>query len=195
MEMRRPLTLVLAAALAALAFAVLACGALAEPAPAAPGFGRLIAPTGACPGQGDLGAPAARQERTMRCMVNYARARGGLRALRRSRRLDRSAGRKSGDMLRCDDFSHEACGREFTYWMERVGFIGRDQCWRAAENIAWGSGRLGTVRSIFTAWINSEGHRENILGRFGWIGVGLRAGELEGFSGAHVWTQHFATIC
>jgi hypothetical protein len=52
--------------------------------------------------------------------------------------LARAADHKSADILRCDEFSHEACGREFTHWIERFGFHG---C-AAAENIAWGGGSL-----------------------------------------------------
>ena len=108
--------------------------------------------------------------------------------------LDRSAAEKSGDILRCDNFSHYACGREFTYWMQRVGYIPA-RCWRAGENIAWGTGDLGTVRSIFRAWIHSPRHLENILGPYSQLGVGLRVGNLEGHSDAHVWTQHFGSHC
>lgn len=130
----------------------------------------------------------------MRCMTNYARSRAGLRRLRDTRSLDTSARRKSGDIIRCRSFSHFACGRDFTYWMKRTGYL-PGGCWRAGENIAWGSGAYATVRSIFSAWIHSAGHRENILGRgFGNFGVGLRAGRLRGHN-AHVWTQHFGTHC
>jgi hypothetical protein len=83
--------------------------------------------------------------------------------------------------------------REFTYWMEHFGYLG-SSCARAGENIAWGSGPLGSVRSIFSAWIHSDGHRANILsGAFQDFGIGLRIGRLEGISGAHVWTQEFGS--
>lgn len=160
--------------------------ALWAPVPAAAG---LVAPASACPGQSNVHAPAAAQEQTMRCLVNYARERRGLDPLATVASLTRAAGRKSGDILRCDEFSHEACGREFTYWMERFGY---DAC-RAAENIAWGTGNLGTPRSIFRAWMRSSGHRHNILGPYEDTGIGLQVGELEGVRGAHVWTQQFGS--
>ena len=47
------------------------------------------------------------------------------------------------------------------------------------------------MRSIFSAWMHSAGHRENILGPYGQIGIGLRVGGLDGHGGAHVWTQEF----
>jgi uncharacterized protein YkwD len=105
--------------------------------------------------------------------------------------LDRAARGKSGDILRCDQFDHAACGREFTHWFERVGYAGR--CTAFGENIAWGTGSLGSVRNIFRAWIGSPGHRANILGEFEEIGIGLRVGTLEGNSRAHVWTQEFGS--
>jgi uncharacterized protein YkwD len=170
-------------------FLLVAGGALIPADPAAAG---LVAPDSACPGQLNGNAPAAAQERAMRCLVNYAREKRGLDPLATVPLLTRAAGRKSGDILRCDEFSHTACGREFTYWMERTGYIGGG-CWQAGENIAWGTGSLGTPRSIFKSWLGSAGHRRNILGSFEDIGIGLQVGELEGVRGAHVWTQQFGT--
>jgi uncharacterized protein YkwD len=63
----------------------------------------------------------------------------------------------------------------------------------AGENIAWGSGSLGAPRSIFQAWMRSQGHRENILGPYEEIGIGLQTGSLEGYGGAHVWTEEFGS--
>jgi uncharacterized protein YkwD len=145
----------------------------------------------ACSTQARLSAPAAVQERAMLCLTNRARGDRGLAALAAADPLVRAAGHKSADILRCDDFSHEACGREFTYWIERFGFGG---C-ASAENIAWGGGGLGGVRSIFRLWMHSSGHRENILGPYEEIGIGLEIGRLEGNSGAHVWTQDFGGGC
>lgn len=144
-----------------------------------------------CPGQGDAGAPATAQERTMLCLVNRARQGRGLEPLAAPASLARAAARKSADILRCDEFSHEACGREFTYWIERVGYRG---C-RQGENIAYGSGSYATPGSIFQMWMRSSGHRENILGPYDDVGIGLQVGKLEGHGGAHVWTQEFGTRC
>ncbi len=130
----------------------------------------------------------------MRCMTNFARTHAGVGQLTNTRSLDRSAARKSRDIIRCNSFSHFACGRDFTYWMTRTGYLPAS-CWRAAENIAWGSGAYGSPGSIFRAWMNSPGHRENILSpSYSAIGVGLVTGRLEGHR-AHVWTQHFGRHC
>jgi len=130
----------------------------------------------------------------MLCMTDFARAQAGLAELATAEELEQSAGDKGGDILRCDSFSHFACGREFTYWMRQTGYIS-SQCWRVGENLAWGTDGYGTVRSIFRAWMNSPGHRENILGDFTQVGISLRVGTLEGQPGTHVWAQHFGSRC
>jgi uncharacterized protein YkwD len=178
----------LAIALVGLAAALLA------PSAGAMNLQRLIAPTSTCAGQTDPGATVAEQERAMHCMTDYARGHAGMAGLGDAADLDRSARDKSDDILRCDSFSHYACGRQFTYWMERVGYTSAS-CWRAGENIAWGTGEGGSVRSIFRSWIHSSVHRENILGAYGQIGVGLEVGRLAGRDGVHVWTQHFGSHC
>ncbi len=122
----------------------------------------------------------------MLCLVNRARDALGLAPLAAPRSLARAAERKSGDILRCDEFSHEACGREFTYWFDQVGYHG---C-REAENIAYARGGFATPKRIFGLWMGSPGHRRNILGPYREIGIGLRIGALGGHR-AHIWTQEF----
>lgn len=160
----------------------------------APAGGPLTAPPAACPGQENLAAPSEAQERAMACMVAFARRQVGLGDLAQQAALDHSAQEKSRDVLRCDSFSHFACGREFTYWMQQSGYTSAS-CWRVGENLAWGSGEQGTVRSIFTAWMRSPGHRVNILGDFEETGLSLQVGTLEGLSGTRVWAQHFGSRC
>jgi uncharacterized protein YkwD len=154
----------------------------------------LVAPTSACPNQTDLGDSTAVQEQAMRCMTNFARRHDGLGQFGNAAALDHSAIRKTGDIIRCDSFSHYACGRDFTYWMQRSGYLAA-RCWRAGENIAWGADRQGSVRSIFVAWLHSPEHRANLLGRYSQIGIALSVGTLEGHRDAHVWTQDFGSHC
>ena len=131
----------------------------------------------------------------MRCMHNYARAKAGRGALASNSLLASSSDAKTGDMMRCAQFSHTACGRETLYHVKRVGYTSGG-CWGAAENIAWGSGSRGSVRSIMSAWLHSDGHRTNILnGRYREIGVGLRKGTFQGYSSAQVWTAHLGYRC
>ena len=127
-------------------------------------------------------------------MTNFARERSGLAPLGDARALDRAARAKSADIIRCGQFSHEACGREWTYWIQRFGYL-RGGCWSAGENIAWGDGRMATVRSIFTGWVYSPPHLANILGDFTEVGIGFKVGSIEGARAAHVWTQDFGSTC
>lgn len=161
---------------------------------AVPGAGAsLIAPVTACPDQTGAASPTA-QEQAMRCMTGFARSQAGLGALADSPQLDLSAADKGADVLRCDSFSHTACGREFTYWMQQAGYLS-EACWHVGENLAWGVGAYGTVRSIFRAWMRSPEHRHNILGDYEAVGLNRQVGELEGQADTVVWTAHFGSHC
>jgi len=154
----------------------------------------LIAPAAICPDQDSLTAPVEAQEQAMLCMTDFARAGAGLGELADAAELDRSALDKAEDVIRCDSFSHFACGREFTYWIRAAGYIG-EQCWHAGENLAWGSGEYGSVRAIFRAWMSSPTHRQNILGDYSQLGIALTTGSLEGHQAARVWAAHFGSHC
>jgi uncharacterized protein YkwD len=178
-----------------LTFAALALVAALVATPAqARRLSALVAPTSACPNQADLTDSTAVQEQAMRCMTNFAREHAGLGPLGNAAALDNSAIRKGDDILRCDNFSHFACHRPFTFWMQRSGYLAA-RCWRAGENIAWGTLSEATVRSIFVAWLHSPEHRANLLGRYSQIGISLSVGSLEGKNKAHVWTQDFGSHC
>lgn len=176
--------------LATLAIALTGAASFAASAPAA----SLIAPVDACPNQESRVAAAATQEQTMLCMTNFARAQVGEGALEDTAALQESAGDKARDILDCESFSHYACGREFTYWMRATGYLSA-QCWRVGENLAWGAGEYGTVRSIFRALMRSPEHRANILGDFSQVGIDLQTGALNGSGRANVWAQHFGSHC
>lgn len=130
----------------------------------------------------------------MRCLTNYARVHAGLAPLVSDPALNRSASLKSRDILRCHQFDHRACGRNFLYWIERAGYLD-SSCWKVGENIALGTGAEGTPRAIFDAWLGSEDHRHNILGPYRDLGVGVRVGTFGDLGDAHVWTQHFGMVC
>ena len=91
----------------------------------------------------------------MRCMHNYARSKVGRAALRSTSLLASSSDAKSYDILRCQNFSHTACGRSMPYHFNRVGYT-FCSTWRVAENTAWGSGSYGSVRSRMSGWLHSE---------------------------------------
>jgi uncharacterized protein YkwD len=162
----------------------------------APALARLAAPSGTCgPAADDPNAAVAAQDQAMECLVNFARQQAGMPKLADSRKLDGSADNKAADIMHCNSFSHEACGRDFLYWFRRGGYIGGD-CWWAGENLAWGTGSLGSASSIVKAWLHSPSHRANLLGgEYVDFGISLRIGGLSGSSDAHVWVNHFGRHC
>jgi uncharacterized protein YkwD len=152
----------------------------------------LVAPRGTCP---EAALSTAAEEATMLCLTNYARAQAGEGPLEPALALEDSASEKAEDILNCDSFSHFACGREFSYWIRASGYMST-ACWHVGENLAWGTGRYGTVSSIFRAWLRSTEHRENLLDSgFTEVGIDLRVGNLEGERGARIWTQAFGSHC
>jgi uncharacterized protein YkwD len=155
---------------------------------------RLLAPAGACGAQQDAGASVRSQERAMRCMVNHARRSAGLAPLHsRGTHLGRSTDRKAADILACG-FSHTACGNPFTKRMSDAGYA--KGCFAAGENIAWGSGVLGSPRQVMASWLASAGHRANLLSsRFTDHGIGLRTGALAGVDNAAVWVHQLGRAC
>lgn len=155
----------------------------------------LSAPNDVCVGADEVNAGPGEQESAMGCLLNYARRKAGLAALTDLQKLDGAADNKAGDILRCNQFSHEACGRDFLYWFNRSGYTNA-RCWWVGENLAWGTGSLGSARSIMSAWLHSPDHRANLLStQYTQYGMGLRVGSLSGNSNAHVWVNHFGRHC
>lgn len=99
---------------------------------------RLTAPAGLCAGE-DISSTQQRPGaiRAMVCLTNFARQRRGLPRFQMDDRLSDSASSKAADILRCNAFSHTACGRPFTWAMNKE-YISGASCWRAGENIARG---------------------------------------------------------
>jgi len=114
-------------------------------------------------------------------LVNVARADAGCRAVRVDARLATAARLHSEDMARQSYFSHTSLdGR--TPWdrMRTQGYTNG-----SGENIAAG---YGTPAAVMAGWMNSSGHRANILNcSSAAIGVGIGKG---GSYGTY-WTQDF----
>jgi uncharacterized protein YkwD len=183
----------LVAGLATVALAAALAGPGAEAA-SARHKDRLLAPKKVCQKQGQVSLSAARQEGVMRCTHNYARRKAGLRAMRKRGGLQWSAGQKAVEILKCQDFSHSACGRDPFYWLRRTGLL--RGCYGAGENIGFGSGKHGSVRNVMSAWLHSDGHRRALLSsRHRTFGVGVARGSFRGFSSTQIWVAHFAYTC
>ncbi len=123
----------------------------------------------------------------MRCLVAYARDHAGAGRIAANRSLDKAAGRKAGDVMRCE-FSHTACGHPADLYPRRFGYASGSWGW--GENLAWGKGNRGTARQILIAWLNSPPHRETMLdGSYEHLGVGMKKGSYGGAKRASIWVM------
>ncbi|HUR84050.1 MAG TPA: CAP domain-containing protein [Solirubrobacteraceae bacterium] len=180
--------------LAAVLLAAAAVALPAAPAHAASGaYDAYLAPPSTCPGSDALTLLASEQVGAMLCLVDYVRATRGVPALARSPMLAESAGAKADDIVRCDEFSHTACGRSVEAPFEQSGYITSDVSWDVGENLAFGRDLLGSPRSIMRAWLESDGHRENLFAeRWADQGVAFRKpSALLGLTAEAVWVSHF----
>jgi uncharacterized protein YkwD len=115
-----------------------------------------------------------RVEAAMVCVLNGERKRAGRQPLDRARRLDRSAGRHTRDMVEQGYFAHQREGgptllqriRQADYFdRARVGLYG--------ENLGYAPPENASARRITDAFSVSEDHRRTMLyGRFRDVGVG-----------------------
>jgi uncharacterized protein YkwD len=164
-----------------LLLAVLATVVVAALAPAA--AGARCRDAGARPGQ----VSNTRLAAATRCLVNVERRHYGLRKLRTSRSLTRAARRHARDMAIYRFFSHTSpWGASSLERIASAGYLRGARNWSVGENIAWGSGWRGSPREIVRSWMQSPGHRSNILDRgFRQLGLGVALGSPEGMpSGA-----------
>jgi uncharacterized protein YkwD len=107
------------------------------------------------------------------CLINRQRARHGLRPLRLDPRLNKASTLHSRNMVRQNYFDHG----NFVARILRASYLRGARSWAVGENIAWGTGPLATPAQIVRGWMNSPGHRSNILNpRFRDIGVGIADG-------------------
>ncbi|MFI6937875.1 sigma-70 family RNA polymerase sigma factor [Streptomyces sp. NPDC050418] len=111
-------------------------------------------------------------------LVNTERAKAGCAPVKLDSRLSKAAQLHSEDMSANDYFSHTSQdGRSF---VDRAKAQGVDN--PGAENIAKGQ---GSAQSVMDAWMNSEGHRANILN------CGLKTMGLGVTTNDWTWTQMF----
>ena len=162
--------------------------ALVAPAEAATGKrSSSCSDTREVPAAGNLG----QVERATLCLLNAERAKRDVRPLARDWRLARAADRHTDDMVEQGYFQHDSRnGESFSDRIRDTGYLSRVSSWAVGENIAWGSGRLSTAEAIVKAWMDSPGHRANILnGRYREIGIGLTLGSPRGGNGATYATE------
>lgn len=127
-------------------------------------------------------SPLASYETEVIRLTNLERTKRGLPALTTNWQLSRIARYKSQDMINKNYFAHNSptYGSPFTM-MQSFGL----KFSAAGENIAYGQ---RSPQEVVTAWMNSPGHRANILSTaYTQIGVGAAKKS----DGTLFWTQHF----
>ncbi|MEE8067026.1 sporulation protein [Clostridioides difficile] len=115
-------------------------------------------------------------------LVNIERAKAGLNPLTLDSSISNVATKKSQDMIDNNYFSHNSptYGSPFDM-LKKFGISYKT----AGENIAMGQ---KTPKEVVNAWMNSEGHRKNIMNpNFSKIGVGVAQKSV----GSIYWTQIF----
>jgi uncharacterized protein YkwD len=154
-----------------------------------------IAPTSVC-ADATWRSSVGAQQASMRCLINYARAKRGRAALRFDRTLQRTAALKMEQILACGEFSHTPCGQSFKSVFVRSGFGKNASASSVGENLAWGSRSLGDPRAILRAWLNSPEHRENLFNpnwRLQAVAV-KRLDSWQGRENVSLWVAHYARL-
>ncbi len=119
-------------------------------------------------------------------LTNAERARAGLPPLRLAAKLSQAAQRHAEDMVRNRFFSHT--GSDGSTLVDRARAVGYNYS-MVGENIAAGG---ATPAATMRQWMNSPGHRQNILNRrFTEIGFGYVSAPSDRYR--HYWVQVFGT--
>lgn len=111
-------------------------------------------------------------------LINEARLAEGLSPLAFNTKLDVAAQRKANDMVARGYFNHDTPdGQKFWNVIKAAGYNYR----RAGENLAV---HFESVDVLVNAWLNSPGHRYNIMtASFTDTGIGIAYGENQGYQG------------
>jgi uncharacterized protein YkwD len=160
---------------------------------AAPAGAHASAQTAPCAGADlvpDAGNLAQVGQATL-CLLNDERAAAGLRPLAFSAALTQPSAAYSTRMVSENFFAHESPdGSTLESRLTAARYIAPDGDWFVGENLAWGQGNLATARNIAIAWMNSPGHRHNILEpEFTEVGIGI----VPGTPGEPTWGATYTT--
>ncbi|MGX6608133.1 CAP domain-containing protein [Micromonosporaceae bacterium Da 78-11] len=131
-------------------------------------------------------ADSAAMEAEVVRLTNKERVAKGCPALRTDSRLTEAARRHSGDMVQQKFFSHT--GSNGSNFVAREVSAGYPKKGASAENIAWG---YRSPQQVVTGWMNSSGHRANILNC---SSVAVGVGVAYTAAGAPYWTQDFGRV-
>jgi uncharacterized protein YkwD len=151
----------------------------------------------ACPAAGATPSSVAKRTvvRATLCSLNAQRDRYGLPPLKLNKRLSKAARGHARDMVRRDYFAHDSLGGgTFVDRIRRSGYLSGASSWSVGENLAWGTNERSAPRAITDMWMNSPGHRANILSSsFREVGIGLALGAPSAGGQAATYATEFGT--
>jgi uncharacterized protein YkwD len=131
----------------------------------------------ACGGEdGGGGTPFADMEAQTHALINAERSAQGLPALAWEAAIADAARGHSRDMADgVVEFGHDG-------FDARVDALAGQLPWSAAgENVAWNQGYPDPAAQAVEGWMDSTGHRENILGAYDRTGIGIAGDETDGY--------------
>jgi uncharacterized protein YkwD len=159
------------------------------------GPGASAAEAGQCKGSDTAGFRLSEGEarKATLCLINRERKSRGMSALRSNGKQQRAASGHNRAMLKKNCFGHQCPGeRDLVGRIEQAGYLPCGCSWSVAENIAWGKGGASSPREIVDSWMNSAGHRANILSsKFEHIGIAVDGRSPGGGGGAATYTTDF----
>jgi uncharacterized protein YkwD/V8-like Glu-specific endopeptidase len=145
------------------------------------GGGYNPVPPGPGGGGGNNGACGNGQESGTFNLLNGVRAKNGRGALKCDMGAVNVARQYSQKMCNTGHFGHSGPNGSSPWSRLKAGGV---QFSSAGENIAWG---YGSPQAVHTGWMNSSGHRQNMLGS-SWTRVGIGYANC---NGKHYWTEVF----
>jgi len=131
------------------------------------------------------------------CLHNQIRVQAGLPTLKDNAKLRKAAVGHSNDMVNDGFFDHTSPnGDTFVDRIIGAGYAKRNDGWTIGENLAWGTGELSTPQAIMDAWMNSAGHKANIVKKsYKEVGIAVRIGvPTDGTVGATVTADFGAKV-
>ena len=104
-----------------------------------------------------------------------------------------SAKYKADDIVRCNQFAHDACGFDVRQRFADSGYFRSDIKTRFGENLAWGAVQAGSPRGALLGWLDSPEHRANLF-KPEWTEQGIALVYVPSFRGvanSRIWVSHF----
>lgn len=155
---------------------LLLTGVLVAPAPSsAPAASTACDDADLLP-RGDQTLPRVRA--AVLCLLNEERSARGRAPLRADGSLRLAASGYARLMVDQGFFDHTSPrGSTMVTRVKTTAYLQSTTSWSLGENLAWGAGRRATAAATVRAWMESPGHRANILdSRFRDVGVGVALG-------------------